>query len=76
MAQEKNCTENAYNSWTEKRDVYKTRAAEEEFLRSLPKVESHYCQKSLTKLHMEPMWESKTPIHNTTWQSDPRKKKL
>ncbi|CAG4990159.1 unnamed protein product [Parnassius apollo] len=30
----------------------------EEFLNSLPKVESHYCQASSNKLYVEPLWSS------------------
>lgn len=33
-----------------------------EFFRSLPKLESHYCRKSSTKLYLEPYWQSKSTL--------------
>lgn len=33
-----------------------------EFLNMLPKVESHYCRSSTTKLYLEPIWRSKTNV--------------
>lgn len=32
------------------------------FLNSLPKVESHYCWSSSSKLNLEPMWSSTTEL--------------
>lgn len=34
----------------------------EEFFRSLPKMESHYCRASTQKLYLEPVWESKVAL--------------
>lgn len=36
------------------------------FLNSLPKVESHYCRSSNSKLYLEPMWGSTTEFLNFT----------
>lgn len=35
----------------------------EELLNSLPKVESHYCRASSSKLYLEPVWSSMREIH-------------
>lgn len=35
----------------------------EEFLNSLPKVESHYCRASSSKLYLEPVWSSMREMH-------------
>lgn len=34
-----------------------------EFLNSLPKLESHYCRKSSTRLYLEPRWKSKAELY-------------
>lgn len=34
----------------------------EEFFRSLPKVESHYCRKRTRKMYLEPNWTSKREL--------------
>lgn len=33
------------------------------FFDSLPKLESHYCRSSTSKLYLEPIWESKAHLH-------------
>ncbi|CAG9770205.1 unnamed protein product [Ceutorhynchus assimilis] len=33
------------------------------FLNSLPKLESHYCRKSTSKLYLEPVWTSKLELY-------------
>lgn len=35
-----------------------------EFFQSLPKLESHYCRKSSSKLYLEPYWQSKSSLFN------------
>lgn len=34
-----------------------------EFLQILPKLESHYCRKSTSKLYLEPIWQSKQKLY-------------
>ena len=34
-----------------------------EFLQSLPKLESHYCRASTSKLYLEPMWQSHSALY-------------
>ena len=34
-----------------------------EFLQSLPKLESHYCRNSTSKLYLEPMWQSHSALY-------------
>lgn len=35
-----------------------------DFLQILPKMESHYCRASSTKLYLEPIWQSKSAVYN------------
>lgn len=35
-----------------------------QFLQSLPKMESHYCRASSTKLYLEPLWRSNAALYN------------
>jgi hypothetical protein len=41
----------------------KQRNIVQEFLNSLPKMESHYCRADTQRLYLEPVWESKQHIH-------------
>lgn len=43
-----------------------------DFLDSLPKMESHYCQKSTSKLYLEPSWKSKQELFREycRWSSE------
>lgn len=36
----------------------------ETFLNSLPKIESHYCRSSSSKLYIEPLWHSTSSLYN------------
>lgn len=49
------------------------------FLKDLPKLESHYCRASTSKLYLEPMWKSKRSLYDVyahEWCSEKNVKPL
>lgn len=56
-------SENTFNIPSKKRNINLTaRAGVKDFLNSLPKVESHYCRQSSSKVYLESLWISKCNV--------------
>lgn len=52
------------NETSEKVEKHNNKQIAKSFLEILPKMPSHYCRKSTTKLYLEPVFKSRTDLYN------------